>query len=147
MTADYCDQYYQTPVARLVFAPVRTRFRALAESFVPEAAELGERGWAEVEAIIEQFLAARPAAVRRQVALLLRLVDLLSLVRHGRRVASLDTARRLRFLESLQDAPILLLRRGIWGVRTLAFMGYYGRPQAAVLIGYRADARGWEARR
>lgn len=131
----------------LLLLPVRTQFRALAQSFVPEAAELGERGWAEAEAIVERFLATRPAPVRRQVTLLLRLLDLLSLVRHGRRVASLDAARRLRFLESLQDAPILLLRRGIWGVRTLAFMGYYGRPQAAALIGYRADARGWEARR
>jgi len=134
-------------VTSLLLLPVRTQFRALAQSFVPEAAELGERGWAEAEAIVERFLATRPAPVRRQVTLLLRLLDLLSLVRHGRRVASLDAARRLRFLESLQDAPILLLRRGIWGVRTLAFMGYYGRPQAAALIGYRADARGWEARR
>ena len=50
-------------------------------------------------------------------------------------------------LETLQDAPVLLLRRGIWGLRTLAFMGYYTRPDAQRAIGYRADPRGWEARR
>lgn len=126
---------------------VRAAFRALAQTFVPEAAALDERGWADVESVVEQFLARRPASLRRQLLLLIRLLDLVAVLRHGRRLASLPAERRLRFLESLQDAPILLLRRGVWGVRTLAFLGYYGRPEAAALIGYRADAKGWEARR
>jgi hypothetical protein len=100
-----------------------------------------------VESVVEQFLARRPASLRRQLTLLIRLLDLVAVLRHGRRLDSLPAERRLRFLESLQDAPILLLRRGVWGVRTLAFLGYYGRPEAAALIGYRADAKGWEARR
>jgi len=130
-----------------VLQPVRTTFRAVAATFVPEAAALDEAAWTEAEAIVERFLAARPAAVRRQLVLLIRLLDLLALLRHGRRFAALDQARRLRFLAALQDAPLLLLRRGIWGVRTLAFMGYYARPAAQAAIGYRADALGWEARR
>jgi len=59
----------------------------------------------------------------------------------------LDPARRARFLDSLQTSRLLLARRGIWGLRTLVLMGYYGRPRAAAAIGYRADPRGWEARR
>ena len=47
----------------------------------------------------------------------------------------------------MQDAPLLLLRRGFWGLRTLIFMGYYGRDAARDAIGYRADPRGWEIRR
>src|SRR5207244_1401337 len=58
-----------------------------------------------------------------------------------------DPARRARFLDSLQTSRLLLARRGIWGLRTLVLMGYYGRPRAAAAIGYRADPRGWEARR
>ena len=42
---------------------------------------------------------------------------------------------------------MLAVRRGFWGLRTLVFMGYYARPEAAAAIGYRADVRGWEARR
>ena len=122
-------------------------FRALASTFVPESASLDEPAWAEAEAIVERFLAGRPPRVRRQVRLLIRLLDLLPLFRHGRRFRSLDAAHRLRVLESLQRAPVLLLRRGVWGLRTLAFMGYYARPGAAAAIGYRADPRGWEARR
>jgi hypothetical protein len=146
LTADCRGRYY-LPMAARVLSPLRTQFRALAQTFVPEAVALDERGWAEAEAIIERFLATRPASVRRQVGLLIRLLDLLSLLRHVRPLASLDPDDRLHLLESLQDAPFLLLRRGIWALRTLAFMGYYGRPEAAALIGYRADARGWLVRR
>ena len=130
-----------------VLPPIRDTFRALATAFVPESASLDESGWAEAEAIVERFLAGRPVATRRQLRLLLALLDFLPLLRHGRRFRALDATRRLRFLETIQNAPLLLLRRGVWGVRTLAFMAYYARPAAGPAIGYRADARGWEARR
>lgn len=129
-----------------VLTPVQPVFRALAQTFVPEMGALDERGWAEAEAIVERFLAGRPEAVRRQLVLLIRALDALPLLRYGRRFTRLDGARRLRALAALQDAPILLVRRGVWGLRTLAFMGYYARPEAQASIGYRADARGWEAR-
>lgn len=129
-----------------VLAAVRPVFRALATTFVPEARDMDQGAWADAEAIVEQFLATRPAAVRRQVVLLIRLLDVLPLLRHGRRFTGLDAPRRHRFLEALQDAPLLLIRRGIWGLRTLAFMGYYGRAAASAAVGYRADRRGWEAR-
>jgi len=38
------------------FGPVRAAFRSLATTIVPEAASLDERGWTEVEDIIEQGL-------------------------------------------------------------------------------------------
>ena len=140
-------QVITSAVQDSVIPSVRPMFRALAEAFVPESAALDEGGWAEAEAIVERFLATRPAAVRRQLRLLIRLLDLLPLLRYGRRFRSLDATRRLRVLEGAQNAPMLLLRRGIWGLRTLAFMAYYERPEAAAEIGYRATARGWEARR
>jgi hypothetical protein len=129
-----------------VLAPIRGAFRALCCTFVPEMAGMDEHAWGEAEAIIETFLASRPDAVRRQVILLVRLLDLLPVFRWGRRFRALDAERRTRFLAALQDAPLLLARRGIWGLRTIAFMGYYARTEAAAAIGYRADRRGWEAR-
>jgi len=122
-------------------------FRSIAITVVPEAARLHEAGWAEVEAIIGRALEARPPAVRRQLGMLIRVIGLMALLRYGRRFASLDVTRRTALLARLQDARLLLLRRGVWGLRTLIFMGYYARPAAAAEIGYRADPRGWEARR
>jgi len=128
-----------------VLAPVHSYFRAIVTTFVPEAKDLDERAWAEFEAIVERFLATRPDSVRRQVVLLVRLLQLLPVLRWGRPFTALSAERRLRFLAALQDAPLLLLRRGVWGLRTIAFMGYYARTDAAAAIGYRADKRGSEA--
>lgn len=125
---------------------VRSRFRALAAAFVPEVLSLPDAAWAEGEALVDRMLAARPPSVRRQVAWLIRALDALSLVRNGRRLSALSPVARTRFLESLQNSPVLLLRRGIWGLRTLAFLAYYGRPEGRAAVGYDADPGGWTAR-
>jgi len=130
-----------------VLPPVRTPFRALAQTFVPEASSLDEHAWGEVEAIIEGALATRRPKLRRQLATLIKLLDVLPLLRYGRRFTGLGTRHRAQFLAGVQRAPLLLLRRGVWGLRTLVFMGYYARAAVRSDIGYRADARGWEARR
>jgi len=128
-------------------APVRPIFRAIARAVVPETAVLDAAQWLELEAIVEEALALRPARVRRQLGLLIRAIETLPILSTGRRFSALDAARGTRFLLTMQNSPVLLLRRGVWGLRTLVFMGYYARPRAAALIGYRADPRGWDARR
>ncbi len=129
-----------------VLAPIRALFRALAQTVVPEASDLDEQGWTEVEAIIEGVMSRRPARQRRQLVLFLRLIDVLARLRDRRSFGALDTRRRTALLESLQDSRIALIRRGFWGVRTLSLMGYYARVEGAKEVGYRADPRGWEAR-
>lgn len=123
------------------------RFRAVVVAAVPEAATLGDAEWQDVESIVSRALASRPAAVRRQIALFLLLLEVTALARYGRRLSRLAVEERWRFLDSLSKSRLLLVRRGIWGLRTLAFMGYYARPDAAREIGYRAAAAGWRGRR
>ncbi len=121
-------------------------FRTIARTVVPEASRLDEAGWRELEAVVEQALASRPPALRRQLRLFIRAIGLLPLARYGRPFAALDGRRRTRLLTGLQESPLLLLRRGFWGLRTLIFMGYYARPAAGEEIGYRASPKGWSAR-
>jgi hypothetical protein len=122
-------------------------FRALASTIVPEASGLSEAGWAELEAVIATALADRPAKMRRQLGIFVSALEWLPLARWGKPFHGLAPGDRVRFLTSVENAPALLLRRGFWGLRTLVLMGYYARPAAAKEIGYRADPRGWEARR
>lgn len=129
-----------------MLASVRPVFRAIAATVVPEAGALDEPEWTALESIVVDALGARPPKLQRQLLLFIRLVEWLPMVRYGRRFSRLDAARRARALLRLQDAPLLLLRRGCWGLRTLILMGFYGRPEAWRQIGYRADPRGWEAR-
>lgn len=130
-----------------VVAPVRTAFRALASTIEPRAAGLDEAGWLELESIIDEYLSRRPAGLRRQLRSFIRGLEVLPLVRYGRHFTALDPERRLRFLRAVQDSPVLLVRRGFWGLRTMVYLGYYSRAGAAAEIGYRAHVRGWEARR
>jgi len=114
---------------------------------VPEASALDDTAWADAEALVERTLARRPAAMQRQLVVFLRAIENLPRLRWGRPFTALGADERARFLAALEHAPILLLRRGFWGLRTLCYLGYYARPEAAAEIGYGADARGWEARR
>ena len=130
-----------------VLGAVRPVFRAVGQTVVPEAARLTEPEWAAVETIVERTLATRPPKLQRQLVTLVHLLQWLPLLRYGQPFTALDPDRRTRFLATMQDAPLILLRRGFWGLRTLVLMGYYARPEAATEIGYRAHPRGWEARR
>jgi len=125
---------------------VRRTLRAIATAVVPESSSLDDRGWDEFQTVIDDALAARDEHVRRQLVTFLRLLQVLPIVRYGRPLTSLGARHRHAFLESIERSPLLILRRGFWGVRTLVFMGYYTRPDVAAAIGYQASADGWTAR-
>lgn len=141
------QQYTWPAVTATLLDPVRLPFRAAAKAFIPELAEAPPATWERLEATVERALGDRPPAMRRQLVLFIRILDLLALFRHGRRLTSLPAAQRTRLLDRLSRASLLLLRRGVWGLRTLVQMGYYTQPEVQTAIGYRANAAGWEARR
>jgi hypothetical protein len=127
-------------------APLPPVFRAVAETVSPRAAGFSPGEWRAGESIVQTALAARPASVQRQFRLFFGVLNLLPMALHLRTFTRLDGARRLAFLKRLERSPLLLLRRGVWGARTLAFMAVYAQPQVQRAVGYRADPRGWSAR-
>ena len=130
-----------------LLAPVRRPFRALAAVFIPEIAGADEPAWLRVERIVADALAGRPPALRRQILLFVKILDTLSMLRHGRRLSALDESSRRNLVEGIARSRVLLLRRGVWGLRTLVQMGWYAQPEVQQSLGYRAQAAGWEARR
>lgn len=128
-----------------VLTPVRRQFRAVAEAVVPEAEALSPPQWDRGEGLVERSLAPRPEQVKRQLRLFLKALDWLAVLRYGRLYTRLSVERRRALLRTLERAPLLPLRRGVWGVRTLAFMAYYGLPEVRRNIGYHPDPGGWEA--
>ena len=131
--------------SRSVLAPVHRVFRAIVVTVVPDAKQLDEPGWLALEKLAEDALEIRPRALRRQLQLFLGAIEWLPVVRYGRTFAGLGEEQRGRVLRYLQDHPVERIRCGFWGLRTLAFLGYYGRPEGAQAISYRPDPRGWEA--
>jgi len=127
-----------------LLANVRAVFRAVVVTVVPEAKQLDAPAWLALENLVEDALAIRPPALRGQLRLFLRAIEWLPAVRYGRTFPALPEEQRSRVLRYLQDHPVERIRCGFWGLRTLAFLGYYGRPEGAHAIGYRPDPRGWE---
>jgi hypothetical protein len=122
-------------------------FTSIAEAVVPETRAMSAEQWREFADVIEAALARRPPAMRRQLALFLKILNLLALLRHRRPLNALSLEQRTAFLSGIENSRLLLFRRGFWGIRTLVFMGYYARPGCAATLGYAAAARGWELRR
>jgi hypothetical protein len=133
-----------SPPALSAFRPL---VRAIACTIVPEAVSLDENAWADFDKLTDAALGDRPPALQRRLQLFLHAIDWLPVFRFGRRFASLQPAQRARFLSGLENHPVQLIRSGFWGLRALVLLGYYGRPEAAVAIGYAASPSGWEARR
>jgi len=127
-------------------AAARPIFRAVAETVAPRARSFDPEAWRRGEALAGRLVAMRPAAVRRQLVLFLRILDLLPLLRWGRRFRSLPPERRLAVLRRLERAPLLAVRRGVWGVRTLAWVAVYGQAPVQEAVGYRPSPDGWGAR-
>jgi hypothetical protein len=130
-----------------MLSPVRAIFRAVVFTVVPEANQLDEQSWRELETLVEMTLQDRPPAMQRQIRLFLRMIQWLPVFRYGRSFTSLSAERQIRVLCYLQDHRIELIRCGFWGVRTLALLGFYGRAEGVRAIGYAADPRGWGVRR
>ena len=122
-------------------------FRSIAEVVVPEIRSLTDAEWRECTGVIADALAKRPAAMQRQLGMFLRILNVMSFAHTGRSINRLDHEARAAFLAKVENSPVLLIRRGFWGVRTLVFMGYYARAACATGLGYAAAARGWELRR
>ena len=120
-------------------------FRAIVTTIVPEAASLDAGGWQRLESLVDALVNERPENLRRQLRMFLHLIEWMPVLRFGGTFTALDPARRTRVLTWLQNHPVTLVRVGFWGLRTMALLGYYGRPEAAGEIGYAASPRGWEA--
>jgi len=129
-----------------VLRSLRGPLRAFGGAILSDADALDEDGWLAAEAIIEEALAGKPEGIKRQIRLFLRVVNLLPLLTTGRTLRALPPERRLEFLNRLQRSSVMPIRRGVWGVRTLIFMGYYNQDEVRRRIGYAADPGGWEAR-
>jgi hypothetical protein len=120
-----------------VLTPTQRAFLlAIAPRFVPAAAAFGAGEADEFCGLIDEALAERPAALQRQFGLLLAVLRWAPAVRYGRPLDALPPARQDGVLRRFQDAPVQKLRSGFWGLRTMIYIGFYGRPAAGPAIGY-----------
>jgi hypothetical protein len=113
------------------------RFEALQARLVPRAARFTGDERAASRVLVEDFLTRQPDATRWKLALFLRIIDVLAFLVGLRPFRALAPARQDRLLAFLFDAPVGLLRKGFWGLNSLARLGVYGQTGLYDEIAYR----------
>jgi hypothetical protein len=135
-----------TSAYRFFDAQTARTFRAAGECIVPDEPESPGGGSERVLRVADAMLSRRPPADRRKIAAFLRALELLPLVRYGRRFSALRTEQRARVLAFLGSTTISpLLRLGAFGIKTYVLMGYYGSESTWAELSYpgpRTDAPG-----
>ena len=116
--------------------------QVLAARIVPEITDLDAVGLSRFFGIIDDALQDRPPSVRRQFAVFLGVLRWASLGRYGSPFEKLRADRQDAVLRWFEDCPVSLLRKGLWGLKAMVFMGYYGQPETNELVGYAPDFDG-----
>ena len=116
--------------------------QVLASRIVPETTELDDAARRRFFDIVDGALLDRPEKVRRQFAIFLGLIRSAPLFRYGKSFEKLSSDRQDAVLRWFEDCPVGLFRKGLWGLKTMVFMGYYGQPETNELVGYAPEFDG-----
>ncbi len=128
-----------------ILRPLAAKLGPVLAVLIPATAGLDRTGVDAVLARVDARLALEDPGLRRQLRLFVRVLWWLPVLTSFRTFGGLPPNRREAFLLKLQDGPVQKLRVGLWGLRTLLYLGWYGDPAVQAGLGYRPDPRGWEA--
>ena len=97
----------------------------LAARIVPESAGAPPQVTEPLLAAVDEELRPRPRLQQFEFKLLLFAIRWMTVPFTLHRFERLPGERQDRWLGFLENAPLTLLRVGIWGLKTLVFLGYY----------------------
>ncbi|MBI5528032.1 MAG: hypothetical protein HY897_17000 [Deltaproteobacteria bacterium] len=109
---------------------------AVARRVVPAVATLDPGGTERFWRLIDDALNIKPPAILARFKFFLLILRWAPALVFFRPLDRLGPGTQDGVLRWLQSSPIRLLRVGVWGLKTLCFMGYYGQPEVAAGIGY-----------
>ena len=116
----------------------------LARRIVPEVAGLTEEEQGEVVRTVDGALAEREPAIQVQFKLFMDMLRWSTLLRYGRPLDMLSPGDQDTVLRAHEETGVQKMRTGIWGLKTMVYMGYYGNPDRAGLLHYTPSLRGNE---
>ena len=99
----------------------------LAARIVPESAGAPPQVTDPLLAAVDEELRPRPRLQQLEFKLLLFAIRWMTVPFTLHRFERLPGERQDRWLGFLENAPLTLLRVGIWGLKTLVFLGYYSQ--------------------
>lgn len=128
-----------------VLRPLAAQLGPMLATFIPGAAGLSQEALDRLLARVDARLAAEEPGLGRRLRLFVRVMHFFPLVGYGRTFGRLSQARRTEFFGRVEESRFALFRVGLWGLRTLLYLGWYGDSEVQAGLGYRPDPRGWAA--
>jgi hypothetical protein len=125
-----------------VLGPRQVRFLLhLASRIVPETAAATPEVRRRLVAVVDDVLQRQSSSQQFQFKLLLLVLRWMTVPFTLHRLESLPPSWQDFLLRRLEGAPLTILRVGIWGLKTLVFMGYYGQEAVTARIHYEPSKR------
>ena len=126
-----------SPARQPVLGSGQQRFLlCLAACIVPESAGAPPQVTDPLLAAVDEELQPRPRLQQIEFKLLLFAIRWMTVPFTLHRFERLPAERQARWLRFLESAPLTLLRVGIWGLKTLVFLGYYTQDSVLQRIRY-----------
>lgn len=113
------------------------RFEAIQNCLVPRSVRFRPEQKTRSTELINQILSDKPALIHLKIAVFLCVIDAISVVFGLQFFRYLPATKQNQVMRFFFDSPIALLRKGFWGLSTLAKMGVYGQPSVYDEIGYK----------
>lgn len=114
----------------------RERFEGFQYCLVPRSRKFTREQKECSHQLINELLTHQPAAVHFKLALFLLMIDFVSLLRGFHTFKNLREEQQHAVMNSFFDSPLSVLRKGFWGLNTLAKLGVYGQSSVYTEIGY-----------
>lgn len=112
-------------------------FVAIQGCLVPRSQEFTPEQKQESLKIINDFLQNQDGGVRFKLGLFFFLINFLSCLWGLKPFRYLGAQKQKAVMTFLFDCPIPILRKGFWGLNTLAKLGVYGQPSVYPDISYK----------
>lgn len=113
------------------------RFEALQNSLVPLSKSFDDTQKKKSHELVNLVLADKSKTIHLKIALFLWLIDMSSILLGGHIFRNLSDEKQQRVLSFFFDSPLGLLRKGFWGLSTLAKIGVYGQPSVYPQLDYK----------
>jgi len=112
------------------------RFEAIQNCVVPRSKTFTSQERSRSKKLINQVLQSQDETSKKKLTLFIILIDVAALIFHARLFRHISQTKQTLLLTKFFDSPVPILRKGFWGLNTLARLGVYGQKELHDEIGY-----------
>lgn len=113
------------------------RFEALQNCLLPRSKQFNQLEKQRSTNSVNLLMSDQSEAARRKLSIFMGLIDLVCYLLHFKSFCQLSFEQQNQILNKFFNSPIGIIRKGFWGLNTIARLATYGQKELHDEIGYR----------